>query len=356
MGEEALPGREQADAARGAVEQASAELVLELTDLAGHRRLRDMQPPGRTTDVLLLGDGHEVADLGQAHAASVRIRGAEMQEVRAIRKWYWIAARVPVHLRRMSVTIYGPRELAAIERAGAAAAGTLAYVAERLRPGVTTAQIDAWVREDTARRGGRPSQLGYRGAGHKPFPASVCTSRNEIVCHGIPCDDVVLAEGDIINVDVTTELDGFHGDTSATFCVGAVSESARRLVETTRAARDAGIAAVRPGARLGDIGAAIAEVARRAGYGVVTDFGGHGIGRKMHEPPHVPHVGRAGTGLRLRPGMVFTIEPMLTLGTAEVELLADGWTVVTADRQWSAQFEHTVCVTESGARVLTAMC
>ena len=253
----------------------------------------------------------------------------------------------------MSVTIYGPREIAAIERAGAAAAGTLGYVAERLRAGVTTGQIDAWVREDTARRGGRPSQLGYRGAGPGPFPASVCTSRNEVVCHGVPRADVVLAEGDIVNVDVTTELDGFHGDTSATFCIGAVSEEAQRLVATTRAARDAGIAAVRPGARLGDIGAAIVEVARRGGYGVVSDFGGHGIGRHMHESPHVPHVGRAGTGLRLREGMVFTIEPMLTIGTPEVEVLKDGWTVVTADRKWSAQFEHTVCVTADGARVLT---
>lgn len=254
----------------------------------------------------------------------------------------------------MAVTIYGPREIAAISRASAAAAGTLAFVGSRLRPGVTTGEIDLWVREDTARRGGRPSQLGYRGAGGAAFPASVCTSRNEVVCHGIPRDDVVLQAGDILNVDVTTELGGFHGDTSATFCIGEVATPARRLVATTQACRDAGIAAVRPGARLGDVGAAIAEMAGRAGYGVVRDFGGHGIGRHMHEAPHVPHVGRAGTGLRLRPGMVFTIEPMLTLGTADVKVLGDGWTVVTADGQWSAQFEHTVCVTEDGARVLTA--
>lgn len=254
----------------------------------------------------------------------------------------------------MAVTIYGPREIAAIERAGAAAAATLAYVAERLRPGVTTAEIDAWVREDTARRGGWPSQLGYRGTSGPAFPASVCTSRNAVMCHGIPRADDVLQEGDIINVDVTTEIDGFHGDTSATFCIGAVSPEVRRLVAAAEAARDAGIAAVRPGARLGDVGAAIAEVARQAGFGVVREFGGHGIGRRMHEPPHVAHDAKAGTGLRLKPGMVFTIEPMLTLGTAEVRTLADGWTVVTADGQWSAQFEHTVCVTPSGARVLTA--
>ena len=248
----------------------------------------------------------------------------------------------------MSVTIYGPREIAAIRRAGAAAAGTLAAVGGRLAPGVTTAQIDRWVREDTARRGGRPSQLGYYG-----FPASVCTSRNAVVCHGVPREDEALREGDIVNVDVTTELDGFHGDTSATFCVGAVEPAVRRLVEATRASLMAAIAVVRPGARLGDVGAAIVEVAAGAGFGVVRDYCGHGIGRSMHEPPQVSHVGRAGSGMRLRAGMVFTIEPMLTQGAPECRVLADGWTVVTADGGWSAQFEHTVRVTEDGCEVLT---
>src|SRR5690349_17824637 len=215
-------------------------------------------------------------------------------------------------LGAMGIPLLGEREIERMRQAGKAAAGTLAYVAERLTAGITTADIDGWVREDTARRGGKPSQLGYKVPGSPPFPAAVCTSRNAVVCHGVPSTKDVLAPGDIVNVDVTTELDGFHGDTSATFIVGAVSEEAQRLVTTTRAARDAGIAAVRPGARLGDIGAAIVEVARRGGYGVVSDFGGHGIGRHMHEPPHVTHVGRAGTGLRLREGMVFTIEPMLT--------------------------------------------
>lgn len=250
----------------------------------------------------------------------------------------------------MAVTIQGPRELAGIRRAAQAAAATLAEVGARLRPGVSTAQIDVWVREDTARRGGRPSQLGYHG-----FPASVCTSRNAVVCHGLPRASEVLRAGDIINVDVTTELDGFHGDTSATFCIGEVDESARRLVERTRAARDAGIAAVRPGARLGDIGAAIVEVAAAAGLGVVREYCGHGIGRQMHEAPQVSHVARAGTGLRLRPGMVFTVEPMLTLGDPAVRLQDDGWTVVTADGRWSAQFEHTVVVTERGVEVLTVL-
>jgi methionyl aminopeptidase len=194
--------------------------------------------------------------------------------------------------------------------AGRAAGETLAYVGARIRPGVSAADIDAWVREDTARRGGRPSQLGFHG-----FPAAVCVSPNEIVCHGIPTAQVVLRDGDIVNVDVTTELDGFHGDTSVTFLVGEVHPEVRRLVETTRAALEAGIAEVRPGARLGDVGAAIESIARGAGYGLVREFCGHGIGRQMHMAPQVPHYGRAGRGLRLRPGMAFTIEPMLNLGT-----------------------------------------
>ncbi len=248
----------------------------------------------------------------------------------------------------MTVTIRGPREIAALREAGKAAAGTLALVGSRLAAGVSTGDIDVWVREDTRRRGGKPSQLGYHG-----FPASVCVSRNEVVCHGVPRADARLRAGDIVNVDVTTELNGYHGDTSATFFIGEPSSEARRLVETTRAALQAGIAAVRPDGRLGDIGAAIVEVAAAEGLGVVRDFCGHGIGRSMHEAPQVPHVGKAGTGLRLRPGMVFTIEPMLTLGAPTIRVLADGWTAVTTDGLWSAQFEHTVCVTADGVEVLT---
>ena len=248
----------------------------------------------------------------------------------------------------MAIHVYDERERAAIRRAAEAAAATLAAIGERIAPGVTGAEIDRWVREDTARRGGRPSQLGYHG-----FPASVCVSRNEVVCHGIPRAEVALAAGDIVNVDVTTELDGYHGDTSATFCVGEVSPEVRRLVDSTRAALAAAIAVVRPGARLGDVGAAIEAVAARAGLGVVRDYCGHGIGRQMHEAPQVPHLGRAGTGLRLRAGMVFTIEPMLTLGAPAVRVASDGWTVVTVDGRWSAQFEHTIAVVEGGAEVLS---
>jgi len=248
----------------------------------------------------------------------------------------------------MAPLITHPRDVQAMKRVGRLAARTLALVESRLRPGVTTADIDRWVREDTAAHGARCSQLGYHG-----FPAGVCTSRNEVVCHGIPRDDEVLAPGDIINVDITSELHGWHGDTSATFCIGEVSVEARHLVETTLRALEAGIAAVRPGAHLGDIGAAIDQLARAAGCSVVTEWGGHGIGRKMHLPPHVAHVGTRGQGLVLREGMTFTIEPMLCLGAPDTRTLDDEWTVVTLDGRWSAQFEHTVRVTRKGVEVLT---
>jgi methionyl aminopeptidase len=248
----------------------------------------------------------------------------------------------------MAIEIYGPAEIARLRRAGAAAAATLAFVGERLRPGATTADVDAWVREHTAAQGGAPSQLGYKG-----FPAAVCTSKNSVVCHGIPRRDEVLLRGDIVNVDVTTRLDGFHGDTSATFVIGKASAEAKRLVDVARRCRDVGIAVVRDGARLGDVGAAIGDLARSEAFSVVVEFGGHGIGREMHMAPHVPHVGTRGAGVRLRAGMAITIEPMVNAGSPGVRLLDDGWTVVTADGSLSAQFEHTVLVTRTGCEILT---
>lgn len=248
----------------------------------------------------------------------------------------------------MAIEIMTAGEIERMRRAGRVAAETLAFIGERIRPGITTAEIDRWVREDTARRGGRPSQLGYKG-----FPAAVCISRNDIVCHGIPSDKVVLRAGDIVNVDVTTMVDGYHGDTSATFIVGETTSDARRLVDIARRCRDAGIAVVREGARLGDIGAAIEELAREEGVSIVTDFGGHGIGRKMHGDPHVPFTGRKGSGPRLKAGMGITIEPMVNLGGPHVRLLDDGWTVVTADGSLSAQFEHTLVVTRDGCEITT---
>ncbi len=235
-----------------------------------------------------------------------------------------------------------------MRRAGRAAAATLHHVGRRIRPGMSTAEIDRLVRRDTRRRGGRPSQLGYHG-----FPASVCTSRNAVVCHGIPAPGERLQPGDIVNVDVTTDLGGWHGDTSRTFVLGPTSPGARHVVDVAHRALDAGIAAVRPGGHLGDVGAAIAALVRAEGCSVVTALGGHGIGRRMHLPPHVAHVADAGTGPRLLPGMAFTIEPMVNLGGPEVLTLDDGWTVVTADGSLSAQFEHTVLVTETGVEVLT---
>jgi|SRR5215831_15927903 len=248
----------------------------------------------------------------------------------------------------MGIDILGTAEVAAMRRAGRAAAATLATIAARIAPGVSTAAIDAWVRADTRRRGGRPSQLGFRG-----FPGAVCTSRNAVVCHGIPSPRERLAPGDIINVDVTTELDGFHGDTSATLFVGAPSAEARHVVETARRCCHAGIAEVRAGARLGDIGAVIEELAAREGCSVVRELGGHGIGRDMHAPPTISYLGPRGTGLRLREGMAVTIEPMINLGGPDVRVLADGWTVITADGSLSAQFEHTVLVTGHGCEILT---
>ena len=253
-------------------------------------------------------------------------------------------------MRFEHVERYGNTELPALRAAARVAAETLKWVGERLQVGMSTRDIDLLVRQDTARRGGQPSQLGYHG-----FPAAACTSRNQVVCHGIPSANEHLRDGDIINVDVTTYYGGFHGDTSATFMIGQPSVEAARLVETTQRALWAGIEQVRPNARLGDLGAAISDVAQRAGCSVVRDFGGHGIGRHMHMDPHVSHFGERGRGLRLKPGMTFTIEPMLNLGGPEVRFLDDGWTVVTADGQLSAQFEHTVYVTHTGYEVLTCL-
>ncbi len=213
---------------------------------------------------------------------------------------------------------------------------------------MSTAKIDELVRQDTALRGGRPSQLGFHG-----FPRAVCTSRNHVVCHGVPSPKEILSEGDIINVDVTTEVDGFHGDTSKTVFIGKVSEQALHVVRVAERCRDAGIAVIRDGARIGDIGAAIVEEAHKAGCSVVRELCGHGIGRKMHTPPQVPHVGKKGAGLRLKAGMVITVEPMINLGAADVVFHDDGWTVTTADGSLSAQFEHTVLVTSTGHEVLT---
>ena len=250
----------------------------------------------------------------------------------------------------MAIEILSSAQIERMRRAGRVAAETLAFVGAQLRPGMSTGDIDRLVREDTKRRGGRPSQLGYKG-----FPAAVCTSRNNVVCHGVPNARELLAPGDIINIDVTTNLDGYHGDTSAMFVIGEASPEAEHIVDLARRCRDAGIAVIRDGARIGDIGAAIAELAHSEGASVVTEIGGHGIGRHMHADPHVAHTGKRGSGLRLKAGMAITVEPMINVGSAAVRTLADGWTIVTADGSLSAQWEHTVVVTPDGHEIMTKL-
>ena len=235
-----------------------------------------------------------------------------------------------------------------IRTAGGIAARAMAAAAERVRPGVTTDELDEVVHEHLLASGAYPSTLGYRG-----FPKSVCTSVNEVVCHGIP-DSTVLRDGDIVNLDVTAYVDGVHGDTNATYLVGEVDEASRLLVERTRTALERAIAAVAPGRPVNVLGRVIEAYARRFGYGVVRDFTGHGVGLAFHTGLVIPHYDAAPAhDTTMEPGMVFTIEPMLTLGTHEWEMWDDGWTVVTRDRSRSAQFEHTLVVTETGADVLT---
>ena len=243
---------------------------------------------------------------------------------------------------------HGPEDFAAMRRAGRLAAEVLDYITPRVAPGVATGALDRLCHDFIVARGAIPAPLDYKG-----FPRSVCTSVNHVVCHGIPDDSRRLAEGDIVNIDVTVILDGWHGDTSRMFWVGKVPRKAERLTEVTYEAMMRGIAAVRPGATLGDIGHAIQRRAEAARCSVVRDFCGHGIGRVFHDAPSVLHYGRPGEGAALREGMFFTIEPMINLGRHDVKILADGWTAVTRDRSLSAQFEHTLGVTADGCEVFT---
>jgi methionyl aminopeptidase len=232
--------------------------------------------------------------------------------------------------------------------AGRIAAQALQLCGSMVRPGVTTDEIDRAGHEFLLGHGAYPSTLGYRG-----FPKSLCTSVNEVVCHGIP-DDRALLEGDICNIDITAYIGGVHGDNNATFCVGEVAEEVRLLVQRTEQALHRAITAARPGRQINVIGRVIEAYARRFGYGVVRDFTGHGVGPAFHTGLVVPHYDAAPDHATvIAPGMVFTIEPMLNLGTADWEMWDDGWTVVTADRRRSAQFEHTLLVTDTGAEVLT---
>jgi methionyl aminopeptidase len=246
------------------------------------------------------------------------------------------------------IVLHRPEDFEGMRRAGRLAATLLEALAPRIHPGVTTADLDVFCRDFIVSRGAYPAPLGYRG-----YPASVCTSVNHVVCHGIP-GDRVLVEGDIVNVDVTVLLDGWHGDTSRTFFVGqAVPVRAKKLVGATFEALMRAIDVVRPGAFLGDIGHAIQSCVEPAGFSVVRDFIGHGLGRVFHMAPEVLHVGSPGKGPRLESGMFFTIEPMINAGKPDVKILADGWTAVTRDRSLSAQFEHSLGVTETGCEIFT---
>ncbi|MFS0703493.1 type I methionyl aminopeptidase [Cellulomonas sp. 179-A 9B4 NHS] len=244
--------------------------------------------------------------------------------------------------------VFDAGTVARIRVAARLAAQALEEVGRHVRPGVTTDELDAVGHQFLVERGAYPSTLGYRG-----FPKSICTSLNEVVCHGIP-DSTVVQDGDIVNVDITAYVDGVHGDTNATFLAGDVDEESRLLVERTREALERGIRAVKPGREINVIGRVIEKYAGRFGYGVVRDFTGHGVGPAFHTGLVVPHYDAAPAyDTVIQPGMVFTIEPMLDLGTADWEMWDDGWTVVTADRRRSAQFEHTLLVTDDGAEVLT---
>lgn len=250
-----------------------------------------------------------------------------------------------------------PKELPEMRKACRLAADTLEMISEHIRVGITTDEINTIVHEYTLKHNARPAPLNYGASRHKKgFPKSVCTSVNEVVCHGIPCD-YALKDGDIINVDVTSVLPaqkGYYGDTSATFYVGQPSAVAIHLVEVCRQALEIGIEQVKPGNRTGDIGYAIQRFVESKGCSIVREYTGHGIGRVFHGPPSITHYGIPGRGAMLRPGMTFTIEPMINLIGPEIEHLADDWTVVTKDRSLSAQFEHTVTVTKTGCEVLTA--
>lgn len=251
-----------------------------------------------------------------------------------------------------TITLLSSREIEKMRRAGQLAAELLDYLAPMVKPGVSTLEINDEAERWTQAHKAKSAPLGYPGS-VMPFPKSLCTSVNEVICHGIPNAQQILQEGDIINIDVTPIVDGYHGDTSRTFFVGTPSPLAKKLVEVTEECLRRGIEAVKPGARIGDIGAAIQEYAEANGFSVVRDFVGHGVSHIFHTAPQIPHYGIRGKGKKLRPGMVFTIEPMINEGTWEAVLLKDGWTAVTKDGKLSAQFEHTIAITENGVDILT---
>ncbi len=246
------------------------------------------------------------------------------------------------------ISIKSAREIELMREAGRLASRTLDMIADYIKPGVSTEELNQLCHEFIVSHDAYPAPLNYKG-----FPKSICSSINEVICHGIPSKKDILKEGDIINIDVTALKNGFHGDTNRTYYVGEVSPEVRALVEFTREVTHKAISIVKPGIRVGDIGHLIQTEAEARGYGVVREFTGHGLGRQFHEAPSIPHYGRPGTGPKLRKGMTFTIEPMINLGTPDLHVLSDGWTAITDDGKWSAQFEHSIAVTDNGHEILT---
>ncbi len=253
----------------------------------------------------------------------------------------------------MSVNIKTPEEISKMRVAGKLASEVLDFITPHVEPGITTEALDQLCHDYMVEQQQTvPAPLNYAPPGYRPYPKSICTSVNHVVCHGVPGPKKLKA-GDVVNIDITVIKDGYHGDTSRMFFVGEPSIRAKRLCDVTYECMWQGIIRVKPGAHLGDIGHSIQTWAEEHGYSVVREFCGHGIGCKFHEEPQVLHYGRAGTGLELLPGMTFTIEPMINAGKAGIRQLGDGWTVVTKDRELSAQWEHTILVTDDGYQVLT---
>jgi methionyl aminopeptidase len=259
----------------------------------------------------------------------------------------YVDAAVAAGRKTGEIKLHGPDAFEGMRRAGRLTARALDLLVAEVRPGVTTDALDTLIFDFAMDHGAYPAPLMYRG-----YRKGICTSVNHVVCHGIP-NDKPLRDGDVVNIDVTLVLDGWHGDSSRMYLVGEVPRRAQRLVEVTHEAMMRGIAAIRPGATTGDIGAAIQTFAEGERCSVVRDFCGHGLGRLFHDEPNILHYGRRGDGAPLKPGMFFTVEPMINLGRPHVKVLGDGWTAVTRDRSLSAQFEHTVGVTETGVEVFT---
>lgn len=262
--------------------------------------------------------------------------------------WLFLPFYDKIQPMTKNISLYSLSEFDGMRRAGRLAAETLDYITPFVVPGISTGKLDDMMEEFMMSKGGVSACRGYHG-----YPKATCISPNHIICHGIPSERKILKEGDIINIDVTVILDGWYGDTSRMFYVGKPSIKARRLVETTYETMMAGINACKPGATTGDLGHAMQQVAKKNGYSVVMDYCGHGIGRVFHDGPNILNYGVPGTGTELVPGMIFTVEPMVNTGTHQTLTLADGWTVITKDRGLSAQFEHSIGITETGAEIFT---